>query len=76
MLNSELIGSQVEDLLNSTAGLELEAAKLEFKKQLTELIINAIKSATITIQPGIITVQGSPSAQSNISTIVIDSSIT
>lgn len=40
--------------------------------KLEKVVYDAIKSITITIPPGAIQVQGSPSAQTNIATIVIN----
>lgn len=74
-LVSATIEQQIDQLLTSTAGMELEQAKVQFRKQLTQIIIDAIKSATITVQPGVIQVAGSPSAQSNVAPIVISNSI-
>lgn len=70
------IETQIETLLTAVAGMELAQARVEFRKQLAQIIIDAIKSATITVKPGVIQVQGSPSAQANTAPIVISDSIT
>jgi hypothetical protein len=67
---------QIEALLASTAGLKLEESKNKFKTDLAKIIVDAIKSATITIQPGIVVVAGSPSTQTNAAPILIENSIT
>lgn len=75
-LNQGTIEAQIEALLTSTAGMELTEAKAEFKKQLTQIIISAIQSATITIPAQAIQVQGSASAQANLAPIPLNNVIT
>lgn len=45
---------------------------LEFSEKLEELIFTAIKSATITIPSGLVTVTGSPATQTNPQPIIIE----
>jgi hypothetical protein len=76
MMVKSQIEAQIGLLLDSTASLSLEEAKSEFKSQLAELIVDAIKSATITIPSGAINVVGSPSAQSNAVPVILNNSLT
>ena len=48
-----IIKAEILQLLNDTANLELERAKDEFAQKLANVVENAIKSATVTVQPGI-----------------------
>lgn len=75
-LVKETIEIQIDALLTATADMKLKDAKKEFREQLAQIIIDAIKSATITVQPGIIQVQGTAVAQANTIPIVIINSIT
>jgi hypothetical protein len=75
-LVQETIQLEIEAMLIATGKLSLEQSKKKFAEDLAGLIIAAIKSATITVQPGIITVTGSPSAQANAAPILIENSIT
>lgn len=65
------IEAQIEALLNTTSNLELPQAKEKFKKDLAAIIVNAIKSATITIPSGAIQTVGSATAQANAVPVVV-----
>lgn len=73
-LNEQSIKDQIGTLIDST-DLDVEEAKEQFKILLADIIINAIKSATITIPSGAINTVGSQSAQSNITPVVVNNGI-
>jgi hypothetical protein len=47
------IKQQIAAMLENTAGGDLEAAKQQFATDLAQIIATAIRSATVTVQPGI-----------------------
>lgn len=61
----QTIEEQIGALLDSTAQLELEESKTQFKNGLAQIIIAAIQSATVTIPPGAIITTGSAVTQTN-----------
>lgn len=65
------IEAQIERLLTETEGLSPDEAKVQFKKQLATIIVNAIASATITIAPGLIITVGSATTQTNTTPVVV-----
>lgn len=60
---------------NSKDGVTLENAMGELAKAIAGEVDAYIKTMTITIASGLVQVQGSPSAQSNVSPIVIENGI-
>lgn len=60
---------------NSNDGVTLENAMGELAKAIAGEVDAYIKTMTITIASGLVQVQGSPSAQSNVSPIVIENGI-
>lgn len=78
MLNPVTISNAIDKLLTDTSNpdISVEQAKAQFKQQLTQIIVDAIKSATVTIQPGLIITVGSPTTQSNPSPVIIQNGIT
>jgi len=46
-LNQAAIEQQIGQLIDSTTDIALEQAKLEFKRQLAQIIVTAIQSATV-----------------------------
>lgn len=55
------IREQVNALINNTKGLEQSKAQEEFARGLANIIESALKSATVTIQPGIpVSTSGGP----------------
>ena len=75
-LVQKTIEDRIEALLTSTADMKLEDARTQFKVQLTQIIMDAIKSATVTVKPGVIQVTGSSGPASNAAPIAITESIT
>ena len=73
-LSKTQIANQIGSLIDGT-DLSLEEAKTKFKNDLAEIIVNAIKSARITIPSNTIVTVGSQTTQQNISTIIIDNGI-
>ncbi len=69
-LAPQTIEAQIGALLDSTANLELATAKSEFKSQLTQIIVAAIESATVTIPIGavIVLTSGSATTQTGVNT--------
>lgn len=61
----ETIKDSVKQLLANTATLPPDEAQEAFASQLASVIVAALKSATVIMEPGSIQVVGSPSAQSN-----------
>lgn len=60
---------------NSKNGVTLENAMGELAKAIAGEVDAYIKTMTITIASGLVQVQGSPSAQANVSPIVIENGI-
>ena len=60
---------------NSKNGVTLENAMGELAKAIAGEVDAYIKTMTITIAAGLVQVQGSPSAQANVSPIVIENGI-
>lgn len=60
---------------NSKDGVTLENAMCELAKAIAGEVDAYIKTMTITIASGLVQVQGSPSAQENVSPIVIENGI-
>jgi hypothetical protein len=48
-----VIQAEINKLINDTKGLEQEQAQAEFASKLADVIINALKSATVTVAVGI-----------------------
>lgn len=70
------IEAQIETLLTGVAGMELAEARTAFKQQLAQIIVDAIKSATITVKSGVVQVTGPSGVSTNAGPIVISDSIT
>lgn len=74
-LNEILIEEQIGELIDSTTTLELEESKAKFKKDLASIIVNAIKSAQLTIPSGAIITTGSALTQTNAAPVVVISGL-
>jgi len=61
--------------VNKVAVDDQETAITNYCNMIEELVYNAIKSATITILPGKIITVGSPTTQTNVSPIILETSI-
>jgi hypothetical protein len=48
-----VIQAEINKLINETKGLEQEQAQTQFASKLADVIVNALKSAVVTVQPGI-----------------------
>lgn len=75
-LSISTIEASIQALLESTENLQLEQAQARFKRDLTIIIVNAIKSATITIPPAAIVTTGSAATQTNASPVVVQGGLT
>lgn len=49
----QTIKAQISQLLQATEGGDVDQAKEQFATQLASIIATAIRSATVTVQPGI-----------------------
>jgi hypothetical protein len=58
MINESQVQQLISNLIDSTSQLEPSEAKKKFSEELGTIIVNAIKSATVTVNSGIITVCG------------------
>jgi uncharacterized protein YbbK (DUF523 family) len=65
MIVEQVIEAKITQLLNNTAGGDLEQAKKDFAKDLAKIIAEALKDAQVFIASGAIVTAGSPSSQSN-----------
>lgn len=64
-----VIKTQVTVLLNQTKEMELAQAQDAFAQGIADIIEAALKSATVTVAPGIpVTTAGSPSTQTGVTT--------
>lgn len=50
----ETIQAQINSLIDDTKGLEQEKSQQAFASGLADIIVASLKSATVTIQPGIL----------------------
>lgn len=78
MLNPVTISNAIDKLITDTSNPDISVAqaKAEFVQQLSQAMIDAIKSITITILPGTIIVAGSPTTQTNPAPIIIQNGVT
>lgn len=74
MLVQQTIRNQVLDLIDSVDNdnISRDDAREVFANKLTEIIINAIKSARVTLPVGSVRVVGSQTNQQNIIPLIID----
>lgn len=77
MINKEQIKSEINTLITVVNGdnIDRDRAVEEFSERLSTIIVNAIKSATITLAPGDITVVGSQTAQQNVTPLILNSKL-
>jgi len=74
MLVKTTIKNQVKQLIDAVdnSGIDRDAAVEEFTNRLSDIIIDAIKSAKITLSPGDIRVVGSQTAQQNVTPLILE----
>lgn len=75
-LNEASIAQKIDTLLGDTASLAQPEAKAKFKNDLAKIIVDAIKSATITIPSSAINVTGSNGPATNPAPIPLTNAIT
>ena len=74
MLVKSTIKNQVKQLIDAVdnSSIDRDAAVEEFTNRLSDIIIDAIKSAKITLSPGDIRVVGSQTAQQNVTPLILE----
>lgn len=74
MLVKTTIKNQVKQLIDAVdnSSIDRDAAVEEFTDRLSDIIIDAIKSAKITLSPGDIRVVGSQTAQQNVTPLILE----
>jgi len=77
MINPVTISQALDKLLTDTANpdISVEQAKAEFIQQMTQAIVDAIKSATIILPPSSVIVVGGPTSQTNVIPLVINNAL-
>lgn len=77
MINETLIKQQIGDLIDATDNSDITRlqARQVFIDKLSSIIVDAIKSATITLTPGDIKVVGSQTAQQNVIPLVLNNKL-
>ena len=77
MLNPVTISNAIDKLLTNTANSDItvEQAKAQFVQEMSQAIIDAIKSATIVLPSGSVIVSGSPVTQTNAAPIIVNNGL-
>ncbi len=75
MIDQNLIAARIDSLLKTTATQDQATSAQNFKDGLAKIIVDAIKSAQVTLPTGSVVVVGSAVTQQNPAAIIVPSAL-